>query len=74
MLGTVPAELVWRVADETAAYDTLLYRAMTAELWLCFALCGADSRTGLWYCQYFRDRHEVWSLVAQRLVGQDGMA
>lgn len=65
--GTVPAELVWFVSEETEAYDCLLYRSMTAEVWLCAALAGRNP-CGLWRQDRFEDRREVWERAAQALL------
>ncbi len=48
MIGTVPAELVWFVDEDSAAYDVLLYRAMAAEYKLSEALCGDPGDAGMW--------------------------
>jgi hypothetical protein len=62
--GAPPAELVWFVGPASAAYDCLLYRAMTTELWIAAAFNHTPDR--------LEARRDVWERACNGLgVGTD---
>jgi hypothetical protein len=69
--GAPPAELVWFVGPASQAYDCLLYRAMTTELWIAAAFGGVH-RADLWHSAYVEGRREVWERACNGLgIGTD---
>ena len=67
--GEVPAGVVWFIAPETEAYDTLLYRAMAAEYHLAEGFSGRPF-AGMWISdRHLEQRWEPFERATLALLG-----